>query len=569
MMIFKPGYESPTVAEYIAGFIAAQKVPAAYQLSGGMIAFLTDAIQNLGSTPLIHNRHEQASGFAAEGTTRVTGMPSVAMGTSGPGATNLITPIASCFFDSVPVIFITGQVRTDEIKKISTQRQNGFQELDICEVVKPITKQVWRVTSSLMVPQVLEEAWLVATSGRPGPVLIDIPIDVQQQRIFQPLQKTLACETLITSGPSLIERRSIATVLTLIQEAKNPLVLIGGGVRTSGALEQLHQFLKASNLPHVSTLMGLDAVIHESENYLGFIGSYGNRWANEAVSRSDLLLVLGSRLDVRQTGANVERYKEGKLIIRVDIDENELEGRVASDIPIKANLASFLTNLNKLGIASREHPLVAQTQEIKISRPQNQEQELELYLNPNDVMEEISRTYSKSNGYVVDVGQHQMWAAQSIKLRSGQRLLTSGGLGAMGFALPATIGAALSKAGDWVTILGDGCIQLSIQELQTISQYNLPISICIINNNQHGMVAQFQEENMNSRFIGTRDGFSNPDFSKIAESFGINSYLLIKTSKDLSELKNNVEKFQKGPSIIEFVIPQEAKALPKMKFSND
>jgi acetolactate synthase-1/2/3 large subunit len=558
-----------TVADYLAQFLAKKKVPAAYQLSGGMIAFLTDAIENLGATPLIHNRHEQASGFAAEGSTRVTGIPSVAMGTSGPGATNLVTPIASCFFDSVPVIFITGQVRTDEIKKSGAQRQNGFQELDICEVVKPITKRAWKVTTSVTVPQIMEEAWELATNGRPGPVLIDLPIDIQQQMITVPSDYAATSKNTSYSEPAKSQLRNIAEVVSLIEKAQNPLVLVGGGVRTAGALNQLHAFLAKSKMPHVSTLMGLDASIHDSENYLGFIGSYGNRWANEALSKSDLLLVLGSRLDVRQTGANIEGFKRNKTIIRVDIDVNELEGRVSSDLAITANLQSFLTNLNQSDINIHKNELVDQTRVSKINKPQNTEQDFDLYLNPNDVLEKISETYSESNGYIVDVGQHQMWAAQSIHLSAGQRFLTSGGLGAMGFALPASIGAALSKKGDWVTILGDGCIQLSIQELQTISQYGLPITICIINNNQHGMVAQFQEENMNSRFIGTRDGFSNPDFSKIAGSFGINNYLLVKTPNDLSKLNESIEKFTDGPSLIEFVIEQEAKALPKMKFSND
>ena len=561
--------EHISVADYVARFIAAKEAPAAYQLSGGMIAFLTDAIQNLGATPLIHNRHEQASGFAAEGSTRVTGIPSVAMGTSGPGATNLVTPIASCFFDSVPVIFITGQVRTDEIKKSFAQRQNGFQELDICEVVKPITKGTWKVTTSVLVPQILEEAWELATNGRPGPVLIDLPIDIQQQMITVPNVDAATSKISSISEPANFDHQNITEVVSLIEKSQNPLVLVGGGIRTAGALEQLHAFLAKSKIPHVSTLMGLDAAIHDSENYLGFIGSYGNRWANEAISKSDLLLVLGSRLDVRQTGANIDGFKKNKTIIRVDIDLSELEGRVPSDLAINANLQSFLANLNHSDIKIHKSELVDQIRASKTRKPQNTEQDSDLHLNPNDVMAKISETFSESNGYIVDVGQHQMWAAQSIDLNKGQRILTSGGLGAMGFALPASIGAAFSKKGNWVTILGDGCIQLSIQELQTVSQYSLPITICIINNNQHGMVAQFQEENMNSRFIGTREGFSNPNFSRIAESFGINNYLRVKTPRDLDKLGESIKNFSKGPAIIEFVIEQEAKALPKMKFSTD
>lgn len=558
-----------TVAEYLALFLKKHNVPVAFQLSGGMIAFLTDSIHGLGATPLIHNRHEQAAGFAAEGATRVTGIPSVAMGTSGPGATNLVTAIASCFYDSVPAVFITGQVRTDELKKNAAQRQNGFQELDICAVANPITKKTWRITNSAEVPIVLKEAWRLATAGRPGPVLIDLPIDIQQQSLdsnslLDETNSTIEIEDMDPQFATKVEQ-----TLDLLKKAKNPLVLVGGGVRTAQATELLHKFLEASNLPYVATLMGLDSVIHESENYLGFIGSYGNRWSNEAFMNADVLLVLGSRLDVRQTGPDIESFKRNKSIIRVDIDEQELAGRVGTEISIKANLRNFLEKIQLHDLCFKDPEIKEFARRNKMDHPQNQEQISHLPINPNDVMAQISETFRDSNGYVVDVGQHQMWAAQSLFIKAGQRFLTSGGLGAMGFALPAAIGAAFSKSGEWVVIIGDGCIQLSIQELQTISQYRLPLTICIINNEQHGMVAQFQEENMDSRYIGTRDGFSNPEFAKIASAFSIENYLLIDNPEDLAKLSNLKAGFKQGPSIIEFKINNSAKALPKMKFKKD
>lgn len=554
-----------TVAEYVALFLEAKGVPAAFQLSGGMIAFLTDSIHSLGATPLIHNRHEQASGFAAEGATRVTGNPSVAMGTSGPGATNLITPIASCFYDSVPVVFITGQVRTDEIKKSKDQRQNGFQELDICEVVAPITKKTWRITSANQIPNVLEQAWEVATSDRPGPVLIDLPIDIQQQGLDDDLLSSSKIPEEVVRDLEKEVIAQIKHVACSLKDAKNPLVLIGGGIRTANATKKLQEFLETSNIPYVSTLMGLDAASHQSNNYIGFIGSYGNRWANEALIKSDVLLVLGSRLDVRQTGPNIDEFKKNKTIIRVDIDQNEINGRIKSQISINADLNNFLDAINGFGIHVENSQLLKDSKVSKSRQPQNSEQIGELPLNPNDVMFQIAKTFKSSNGFIVDVGQHQMWAAQSICIEDGQRFLTSGGLGAMGFALPAAIGASFSQRGKWVVIIGDGCLQLSLQELQTVSQYQLPISICVINNEQHGMVAQFQEENMNSRYIGTREGFSNPDFKRVAFAFGIRNYSLIENLEDLGNLTESISKFETGPSIIEFKINRKAKALPKMQ----
>jgi acetolactate synthase-1/2/3 large subunit len=559
-----------TVADYIAGFISQKKSSGVFQLSGGMIAFLTDSIHNETDTPLIHNRHEQASGFAAEGATRVSGVPSFAMGTSGPGATNLITPIASSFFDSTPVMFITGQVHTDEIRKSTLQRQNGFQELDICQLVSPITKMACRIIDPNDIPQVLEDAWTLAQSGRPGPVLIDIPIDVQQKLISKPIPELISeNKSQIENSIKGVTNQDVSLIKNLLENAEFPLVLVGGGVRIGGAVKQLREFLKDTHIPHVATLLGIDSVDHQSPDYLGFIGSYGNRWANEALSKADVILVLGSRLDVRQTGANVSKFTRGKTIIRVDIDNHELSGRIASSVAIQDHISNFLGKLMESSIRIRKSDFVIQTRILQKEHPQTLEQSTDLRLNPSEVMEEISKVFRKSNGYVVDVGQHQMWAAQSLSLRYSQRFITSGGLGAMGFALPAAIGAAIAELDRWVVIIGDGCIQLSIQELQTISQYNLPIVVCVINNEQHGMVAQFQEENMDSRFIGTRQGYSNPRFKVLAEGFGIKNYLLVENNQQLKSLEEGTSDFLEGPALIEFKIDYAAKALPKMKFESD
>jgi acetolactate synthase-1/2/3 large subunit len=228
-----------------------------------------------------------------------------------------------------------------------------------------------------------------------------------------------------------------------------------------------------------------------------------------------------------------------------------------------------LEKIHEIEFSTKNNDLVNEANKSRQEKPQKNEQEKSLNLNPNEVMKRISNIFENSNGYIVDVGQHQMWAAQSIILQNGQRFLTSGGLGAMGFALPASIGASQAKLGKWVVVIGDGCLQLSLQELQTVSQYNLPITIFIINNNQHGMVAQFQEENMNSRFVGTRDGYSNPNFRTIAEAFNISNYLLVDDSESLENLESKLKSFTDGPAIIEILIENSAKALPKMKFERD
>jgi acetolactate synthase-1/2/3 large subunit len=547
------------LADCIASFIADKSTPAVFQLSGGMIAFMIDAIARLGKTPIINTRHEQAAGFAAEGSARVTKVPGFAFGTSGPGATNLLTPIASSYFDSIPVVYITGQVNQKELRKNPKQRQNGFQELDICEMARTITKRVYRPQTAREVMEALNDGWLLTQRDRQGPVLIDIPINLQQQELAYAKHQT---EEGLAAFPLDADLKD--KLRDLLLDAKFPLLLIGGGVRLSDASILLSDFINKSGMPYVSSLLGIDSILHSSDKFLGFIGSYGNRWANAAVTQADLLLVLGSRLDVRQTGNDVSKFIRNKKIIRVDIDDYELNGRVLADLSIKSDIKDFLREVLEFKIRFNSDSYIAKIRELEIVSPQESEQDFELNLNPNNIMKALSEVFVDASGFVIDVGQHQMWAAQSIRLRSGQRFLTSGGLGAMGFALPASVGAAVAASGKWVTILGDGCLQLSSAELQTISQYKLPIAVCVINNSQHGMVAQFQEENMNGRLIGTRDGFSNPNFQELAKAYGFSAVYKIQHLEELRALNVLVNEWETGPIFIEFVVDSRAKALPKM-----
>jgi acetolactate synthase-1/2/3 large subunit len=553
-----------TLADCIARFIAEKNTPAVFQLSGGMIAFMIDAIGRLGKTPIINTRHEQAAGFAAEGSARISRIPGIAMGTSGPGATNLLTPIASSYFDSIPVVYITGQVNQKELRTNPNQRQNGFQELDICEMAKSITKKVYNPKTAEEVLIALNEGWVLCQEGRQGPVLIDIPINLQQDFIEYdfPLltPKTMKSEL---SNDKLIEFKQ------LLFSAKHPLLLIGGGVRLSNATELLSKFISKTGIPYVSTLLGLDSISQTNASYLGFIGSYGNRWANAAVKQSDLLIVIGSRLDVRQTGNNISSFVTGKKIVRVDIDNHELSGRISSDLAISSDASEFLKVAIEIDYRIDSSVYVSRIREIEKNNPQESEQETNLTLNPSIVMEFLGDVFVESSGFIIDVGQHQMWAAQSIRLRDGQRFLTSGGLGAMGFAIPASIGAAVAKNGRWVSISGDGCLQLSSAELQTIIQYKLPIVVCVINNGQHGMVAQFQEENMDGRLTGTRDGFTNPDFQELAKAYGFTKIAKIVHFEDLEKVKLLVENMNNEPVFLEIIIDSQAKALPKMSVKEE
>ncbi len=547
-------------AELIAHFLAEKKVPALFQLSGGMIAFLTDAVSQLGLTPIVNTRHEQAAGFAAESATRVTGRSAVAMATSGPGATNLITAIASSFFDSVPTVFITGQVNQTELKKNLEQRQNGFQELDIVNLAKPITKFAIGVTSKTDLQKLLSECWEIAHDGRPGPVLIDIPIDVQQEMI--PFPGKMLWNP-IKSGKVSNQYKQAENLMNLVENSKRPIFLLGGGIRTAQIADLVRKVIVRWNVPAVYSLMAVDVLDNTSVNRVGMIGSYGNRWANNAIARADLIIALGSRLDVRQTGTDVEAFVQGKQIFRVDVDPFEIKGRIKADYSVQGELDEFVEAmlLLKPNIDCSEWLTSIQAEAEKY--PQEEEQIEHLEFNPNQIMKWISDIADDSNGFLVDVGQHQMWAAQSLSLNNTQRFLTSGGMGAMGFALPAAIGASIAQKGRWYAIVGDGCAQLSIAELQTIKHYNLPITVIIINNQQHGMVAQFQETNMDGRFTATRDGYSAPDFCSIGEAYGIKSVSL-KNMDELNGAKHLLQNWNSGPLMIEVKVSNSARALPKL-----
>jgi len=354
-------------------------------------------------------------------------------------------------------------------------------------------------------------------------------------------------------------------VNSAIQNSKKPLILVGGGVVLDQASSELESFVEKTQIPVVATLMGIDSAAKITTLNLGFIGSYGNRWANDALKDSDLLIVLGCRLDPRQTGASIEEFKKDKIIVRVDIDNFELDGRVEADIKVRASIGQFLSDSRLNKEAKISNPLIEQTKFVKNSNPHISEQEIDLSLNPNEFLEKISLLHNEADGYIVDVGQHQMWAAQSIKVLSNQRFLTSGGLGAMGFSLPAAIGASIATNGEWVVILGDGCAQLSAPELQTISELDLPIYIYVMNNKQHGMVAQFQDENMDSRYVGTRFGYSTPDFCILAQTYGFRNTFTVNAISQLAELESMKKLNSRGPVLVNVIISSGAKALPKMK----
>ena len=552
------------VSQYVNAFLKKNDTKFIFEMSGGMITHILDSIYQKNEIKIISMRHEQSAAFAADTVGRLTGKPGVAMATSGPGATNLITGIGSSYFDSSPTLFITGQVNRNELKKNRKIRQLGFQETDIVSIIKPITKKAFLATNAKNVPNLLEKAYEISLNGRPGPVLLDLPMDIQKSQI-----KAAKVKKVSIKPKKFCNNNLLKNLFSDLQNSKKPIILVGGGIHSSHSLALFRKFVALIKIPVVNSLMAIDALPFSDKFRVGFIGSYGNRWANTSLANSDFVLVLGSRLDVRQTGSQVKQFKKNKIIYHVDTEKEEINNRISGCIEVNSDLNSFLTSIIKY-INSKKIKIrkdwINEINSLKNSFPDYKENSKISGINPNNFIHKLSKSSKKASVFVADVGQHQMWSAQSLELNKNQRFVTSGGMGSMGFGLPSAIGAAFTKnLSPIVLIAGDGGFQSNIQELQTVVHNNLPIKIIILNNRCHGMVRQFQEKLFDKRYQSTLWGYSSPNFEKIALSYGIKA----KTIKIESEIEKGLEwlwKQPKSPQLLQVMIDTFTNAYPKMAF---
>lgn len=550
-------------SDYIADFLHAKGVPFIFEMIGGMITHIIDSVHQKGCIRIVSMHHEQAAGFAAEAVGRMSGIPGVALATSGPGATNLVTAIGSCYFDSVPTVFITGQVNTTELSGNRAIRQQGFQETDIVSIVKPITKAAWMVKTAEELPQILEQAFQLAVEGRPGPVLIDIPMDVQRMDVA-PLRTEPASRISVSKETREFARQAFNALAT----AERPLLLAGGGIRSSGATAQFREMADLLNIPVVSSLMGLDVLPSCHPLKVGMLGTYGNRWANQAVMGSDCLLVLGSRLDVRQTGADTVGFKKNRRIFHVDCDPGQLNNRVAGCDVCMAHLSDFIDAMLQVAANAprrKSSEWEAWILDRKSLAPDTEELKGCKGINPNRFIHALSAASAKASAILADVGKHQMWAAQSVEIGAEQRFLVSGGLGSMGFALPAAIGATLSSGRPVVVVAGDGGFQCNIQELETISLHQLPVKMVVLNNNSLGMVGQFQEEYFESRMQSTIWGYSAPDFEAIAHAYRIPAKT-IRTPEEVDAAVQWLWSNPDEPVLLNVMIDVDTKVFPKTSY---
>jgi len=502
----------------------------------------------------ILTRHEQGAIHAAQGYSRVSGKVGVCFATSGPGATNLITGIADAQIDSTPLVCITGQVPSQLLGT------DAFQESDIIGISMPVTKWNYQITSSDEICQIISKAFYIARSGRPGPVLIDITKDAQFSDVIFNYKK---CERIRSYHPyPIINDKKIKEASKLINEARKPLILVGQGVLLSNAENELIKFSETTGIPLASTLLGLSAVSCDHKNYVGYLGMHGNYGPNVKTNEADLIIAIGMRFDDRVTG-DTTKYAVNAKIIHLEIDPSEIDKIIKTDVAINADAKEALIELNKIVNNNNHDEWINEFREcdkLEFDKIINKEiNVVEDKILMADVINRISNLTKGKSIIVTDVGQHQMVTSRYYKFSESNSNITSGGLGTMGFALPASLGAKIGQPKrDVIAVIGDGGIQMTIQELATISQYNIKVKILILNNNFLGMVRQWQELFFDNRYSFTE--MKNPNFNIIADGYGIKNNK-VENKKDLDKCLKEFINYD-GSYLLNVVVEKEENVFP-------
>ncbi|OGH51230.1 MAG: hypothetical protein A3H17_01225 [Candidatus Levybacteria bacterium RIFCSPLOWO2_12_FULL_37_14] len=562
-------------SDYLAAFLVKNGIHHVFQVIGGASVHMVNSLDDQKGMNYICVNHEQAATMAAEAYARMTKNMGAAMATSGPGMTNLITGIGCAYFDSIPIICITGQVNTFESKGKSRARQIGFQETDIVKMVKPITKFSVQVTDPDDLKYLLEKAVAIAKSGRPGPVLIDIPMDIQRAEIDPKKLKSFNGSELKEDLDDIktIEDKILQTI-ELIQKAKRPVVIAGGAIRYADQVDKFENLIDILGFPVVATWSGIDVLPHDHPLYRGQIGVYGARGANFTIQNSDCIISIGSRLDTRITGGKPETFARAAKKIVVDIDRAELYKNrgLTPDVGLCSNVAQVIPLLIKSAEKIKIPDVTSwkkKTLEWKNKYPQvlSSWRRRKSKVDPYVFMEALSNSLSGKDIVVTDCGANLTWTIQGFNVKRGLRLFSAMGNSPMAYAFPASIGAsiALNKK-PVVCIIGDGGFQMNIQELQTMIYHKLPIKIFIINNHSYGIIKQFQEMYFHGKYVATtpESGYSVPDFIKIAKAYGVAT----ETIRNHKELYPKIKKVLacKGSILCDVIIPDDSKLIPKLEF---
>ncbi|HBE03933.1 MAG: acetolactate synthase, large subunit, biosynthetic type [Spirochaetes bacterium GWF1_41_5] len=549
-------------AEYIFGYIGGQVIPIFDELFGRK------------DITMIVPRHEQGAAHAADGYARVTGRPGVCLATSGPGATNLVTGIANAYMDSIPMIAITGQVPTTLIGN------DAFQEADITGITRPITKHNYLVKNIDDLADIVKEAFYIAASGRPGPVLIDLPSDISKGEAYFNYKDSInlrGYKPNYTGNP-----RQIKNAAAMIKQAKKPVIFSGGGILHSNASEELLKFVEKTGIPITTSLMGMGSIPSIHPLFLGMPGMHGTYYANMAITHCDLLVAIGVRFDDRVTG-KIKEFAPHAQIIHIDIDPTSVSKNIEVTLPIVGDAKNILGQLVSLCEKSDCSIWLDEIDKWKKSHKLTYH-ETDHVIKPQFVIESIDKITGGEAIIATEVGQHQMWTAQFFKFKYPRQFITSGGLGTMGFGLPAAIGAQIAAPDKIVfDIAGDGSIQMNSQELATCVNYNIPVKIAILNNNYLGMVRQWQELFYSSRYSGTclricshekyHDKCNKacesdnkekqkytPDFVKLADAYGALG-IRITEKKDVEGAIKKALAYQ-GPVVMDFHTDQQENVMP-------
>ena len=546
-----------TGSEMLLRSLVLEGVECVFGYPGGAVLYIYDAMYGFSDFKHVLTRHEQGAIHAADGYARATGKVGVVIATSGPGATNLVTGIATAYMDSVPLVVITGNVVQSAIGT------DAFQEADIIGITMPITKHSYLVRKAEDIPRIIHEAFHIASTGRRGPVLIDIPKDVSAEKaLFKPVTEV----NLRGYNPTVVPNKlQVEKLLKAISEAKRPVVLAGGGVVYSGAHEELLKFIETTQIPITTTLLGLGGFPSGHKLWMGMPGMHGTYTANKAIQGSDLLINIGARFDDRVT-MKVQGFAPNAKVAHIDIDPAEIGKNVPTDIPIVGDVKTVLEILNRdakrTDLADEWRAQIAAWKREVPLRYEDSDEELK----PQWVIEMIYETTKGEAIVTTDVGQHQMWAAQFYKFTKPRSWITSGGLGTMGFGFPSAIGAQMAFPDRTVvSINGDGGMQMCAQELAVCAINNIPVKIAVINNQVLGMVRQWQEIIYDERYSHI-DLAGSPDFVKLAEAYGVRGF----RARNKEEAREAWEKAlaHDGPALVEFVVRKYENVYPMVTQGN-
>lgn len=552
------GHENITGAEALLQCLIQEGVDTIFGYPGGAIMPVYDKLMDY-EDKLRHilTRHEQGAAHAAQSYSMVTGKPGICFATSGPGATNLVTGIANAFLDSVPVVFITAQVVSNLIGS------DAFQETDIIGVSMPVTKWNCQVKKAEDIPETIAKAFYIAKTGRPGPVLVDITKDAQLDKLDFNYRK---CNYIRSYNPHIqLHTKAIESAAIMINHAERPLILVGHGVLLSKAENELKIFAEKTGIPVASTLLGLTAFPCDHRLYAGMLGMHGNYGPNILTNEADVIIAIGMRFDDRVTG-NLKKYAKQASIIHIEIDEAEINKNVPVDVEINNDAKDALNYLiplvkeNSFEKWIREFRIHDKTEYEHVIKPESKPESGEIKM--GEVVKLVSDLTKGEAIIVSDVGQNQMHTARYYKFTTPNCWVTSGGMGTMGFGLPAGIGAKIGKPEmTVVTFLGDGGFQMTIQELGTILAYKVPLKIIVLNNNYLGMVRQWQDMFFDKRYASTE--LINPDFVMISKAFGIPAKKVLKRE----DLKDSLTEMldSEGPYLLEVIVEKEGNVFPMVE----